>query len=296
MENASILDIKQFDKFENQDDFYASIFSKHLVNHHNAISVPHKHNFYFAVLFTQGSGFHEIDFERFEVQRGSIFLINPGQTHYWKLSSDIEGFIFFHTETFYNFNFAQNALSTYPFFYTTQNSPYLLLTEGLTQNISIRFQEVLFEYESEKMYKSRKIISLIDSLYIDLSRIYLEQNTGVVHKTNMYSEKLKQLEFLIDLNFKIEKSPVQYASWMNMTSKHLNRIVQNSVGKTTSTMIIERVLLEAKRLLSNSHKNINEIAEDLGFEEQGYFSRTFKKITGETPSEFKSRYSSIKDA
>jgi AraC-like DNA-binding protein len=112
----------------------------------------------------------------------------------------------------------------------------------------------------------------------------------------MYSEKLKQLEFLIDLNFKIEKSPVQYASWMNMTSKHLNRIVQNSVGKTTSTMIIERVLLEAKRLLSNSHKNINEIAEDLGFEEQGYFSRTFKKITGETPSEFKSRYSSIKDA
>lgn len=292
MKNTAILDIKQFDKFENQYDFYTSIFSEHLVNHHTSISVPHKHNFYLVVLFTQGTGFHEIDFERFDVQRGSVFLLNPGQTHYWELSSDIEGFIFFHTESFYNFNFAQNALSIYPFFYSTQNSPYLLLTEALTHNISLRFQEILLEYESEKLYKSRKIISLIDLLYIDLSRIYLEQNTGVVYKTNLYFEKLKQLESLIDLHFEKEKSPAQYASWMNMTAKHLNRIVQNSVGKTTSTMIMERVLLEAKRLLSNSNKNINEIAEGLGFEEQAYFSRTFKKITGETPSEFKLRYSS----
>jgi AraC family transcriptional activator of pobA len=291
MGNTSILDIKQFDKFENQNDFYANIFSEHLVKHHHSISVPHKHNFYLVVLFTQGTGFHEIDFERFEVQRGSIFLLNPGQTHYWELSSDIEGFIFFHTESFYNFNFAQNTLSIYPFFYTTQNSPFLLLIEALTHHISMRFQDILLEYESEKLYKSRKIISLIDLLYIDLSRIYLDQNTGVVHKTNMYSEKLKQLESLIDLNFKSEKSPAKYASWMNMTAKHLNRIVQHSVGKTTSNMIMERVVLEAKRLLSNSTKSINEIAEELGFEEQAYFSRTFKKITGETPSEFKSRYS-----
>ena len=292
MKSTAILDIKQFDKFENQHDFYTSIFSEHLVNHHNAISVPHKHNFYLVVLFTQVTGFHEIDFERFAVQRGSVFLINPGQTHYWELSSDITGFIFFHTETFYNFNFAQNTLSIYPFFYSTQNSPYLLLTEEMTQQISIRFQEVLAEYVAEKLYKSRKIISLIDLLYIDLSRIYLEQNTGVVYKTNLYFEKLKQLESLIDLHFMKEKSPAQYASWMNMTAKHLNRIVQHSVGKTTSMMIMERVLLEAKRLLSNSNQNINEIAEDLGFEEQAYFSRIFKKVTGETPSEFKSRYSS----
>lgn len=292
MKNTAILDIKQFDKFENQYDFYTSIFSEHLVNHHTSISVPHKHNFYLVVLFIQGTGFHEIDFERFDVQRGSVFLLNPGQTHYWELSSDIEGFIFFHTESFYNFNFAQNTLSIYPFFYSTQNSPCLLLTEALTHNISMCFQEILSEYESEKLYKSRKIISLIDLLYIDLSRIYLEQNTGVVYKTNLYFEKLKQLESLIDLNFKSEKSPAQYASWMNMTAKHLNRIVQNSIGKTTSTIIMERVLLEAKRLLSNSNKNINEIAEELGFEEQAYFSRTFKKITGETPSEFKLRYSS----
>lgn len=292
MKSTAILDIKQFDKFENQHDFYTSIFSEHLVNHHNAISVPHKHNFYLVVLFTQGTGFHEIDFERFAVQRGSVFLINPGQTHYWELSNDIVGFIFFHTETFYNFNFAQNTLSIYPFFYSTQNSPYLLLTEEMTQQISIRFQEVLAEYVAEKLYKSSKIISLIDLLYIDLSRIYLEQNTGVVYKTNLYFEKLKQLESLIDLHFMKEKSPAQYANWMNMTAKHLNRIVQHSVGKTTSTMIMERVLLEAKRLLSNSNQNINEIAEDLGFEEQAYFSRIFKKVTGETPSEFKSRYSS----
>lgn len=290
MKKSAILDIRQFDTSEDHTDFYANIFSAHLSQNHHSISVPHKHNFYVSVLFTKGNGFHEIDFERFDVQRGSIFFLNPGQTHYWELSADIEGFIFFHSEAFYNFNFSQNSLAAYPFFYSTQNSPHLLLTESLTQKTALCFQEILDEYQSDTLYKSRKINNLIDGLYIDLSRIYLSQNDNIIHRTNVYAEKIKQLETLIDLHYKGEKSPAQYASRMNMTAKHLNRIVQLSIGKTTTNLITERVLLEAKRLLSHSNQNITEIAESLGFDEHAYFSRLFRKNTGETPSEFKSRY------
>lgn len=290
MKRSAILDIKQFDQPEVLSDFYVSTFSEHLTKNHHAISVPHKHNFYVTVLFTEGTGFHEIDFERFDVQRGSLFFLNPGQTHHWVLSENIEGYIFFHSETFYNFHFSQNSLSAYPFFYSTQNSPHLLLNEKTTQETEKRFQTLLDEYLADELYKFRKINNLIDGMYIDFSRIYLSENTEVIHKANGYSEKLKQLETLIDLHFREEKSPAQYAEWMNMSAKHLNRIIRESTGKTTTILITERVILEAKRLLSHSPQNMTEIAEFLGYSEYAYFSRMFRKNTGETPSEFKSKY------
>ncbi len=289
MKKSAILDINQFNQSE-KPDFYASIFSEHLTKNHHSISVPHKHNFYVTMLFTQGSGFHEIDFERFDVRRGSTFFLNPGQTHYWELSDDVEGFIFFHSESFYSLNFSQNTLSAYPFFYSTQNSPHLLLDDAMTGEAAYRFEAILMEYQSDEPWKFRKIGNLIDGLYIDMARIYLRNDEELVHRTNSYPEKLKQLENLIDLHYREDKSPVNYASRMNMSAKHLNRIVQESVGKTTTELITERILLEAKRLLSHSELSLIEIAEFLDYGEYAYFSRLFKKHTGQTPSEFRAGY------
>lgn len=290
MMKPAVLDIGQFNKQHESGDFYANIFSDHLTKNHHAISVPHKHNFYVTVLFTNGNGFHEIDFERFDVQRGSVFFLNPGQTHYWELSEDIEGLIFFHSESFYNLVFSQNTLSTYPFFYSTQNSPFLQLTEKQTTEATLQFQQILREYQSSEPWRSRKINNLVDGLYIEMSRIYLGQNPYIVHRVNSYSEKLKQLENLVNEYYKEEKSPLEYASKMNMSVKHLNRIVQNLIGKTTTALITERVVLEAKRMLSNPGHSLTEISEDLGFGEYAYFSRLFKKSTGKTPSEFRAGY------
>lgn len=290
MDKSAILDIKQFDQSESQQEVFISTLTDHLLHNHHVISAPHKHNFYMTVLFTKGTGYHEIDFERFEVVRGSTFMLNPGQAHFWMLSDDIEGFIFFHSENFYSLNFAKNTLSSYPFFYSTQNSPYLLLNENETLKQSRVFEELLSESKFSFIYKYRKINNLIDGIYIDLARLYMEQHQEVIHRSNRFSDKLSQLETLVDENYKKEKSPAQYAAWMNMSTKHLNRIIQNSLAKTTTILITERILLEAKKLLSHSSFSLSEIAEELGYEEYAYFSRLFKKHTGETPLEFRSKY------
>lgn len=289
MEKIAILDLKQFDRSE-RPDFYANIVSQHLMQNHHAISVPHKHNFYVTVLFTQGEGFHEVDFERFEVVRGSIFFLNPGQTHYWELSDDIEGYIFFHSESFYSLNFSQNTLAAYPFFYSTQNSPYMLLSEAVTGETAKRMSTILEEYISDQPWKFRKINNLVDGLYIDLARIYIAGGQEKIHHVSHYSEKVKQLELLIDQFYRVEKSPAAYAEKMNMSAKHLNRIVQQSVGKTTTQLITERMMLEAKRLLSHSGLSLAEIAEFLGYDEYAYFSRLFRKHALQTPSEFRASY------
>src|SRR3989344_4252170 len=97
---------------------YIYYFSDHLQRHHTRITHPHKHNFYLVVLITKGSGFHEIDFERYEVKPGSVFFMQPGQTHYLEFSPDVEGVIFFHSMAYYQWQFPNSQLSDFPFYFS----------------------------------------------------------------------------------------------------------------------------------------------------------------------------------
>ena len=290
MNKTIILSLDSFVKNDPSDQFSTSTLSYHLEHHHKQIDIPHKHNFYTTVIFTKGTGTHEIDFEIFNVSRGSIFMLHPGRTHYWKLSEDIEGFIFFHTENFYNQLFVQNTLPHYPFFASTKNTPCLQLNEQQTQEFISYFETLLQEYKGNHQLKNRKIHIFIDLIYIELTRLIEHQLKKNSPSPQHYSDRLIQLELLIDQHFVREKSPRKYAEWMNITPKHLNRITRMSVNKTTTQLITERLILEAKRMISNPNFQLAQIAEKLGFEDYSYFSKLFKKSTSQTPMEFKKKY------
>ena len=73
---------------------------------------------------------------------------------------------------------------------------------------------------------------------------------------------------------------------MNLSEKHLNRMSKDCLNKTTTQLIAERIMLESKRLLIHSKQNISEIAAELGYENNSYFSRFFKKHSDKTPIQF----------
>ncbi len=133
-----------------------------------------------------------------------------------------------------------------------------------------------------ELLKFQKISSLLNVLYIALSRIYLPDKK-LQNKNFNYLGKLKQLDQLIDKHFKEYKSPKDYALLMHMTEKHLNRICKTCLNKTTSQLIIERVMLEAKRRLAFADSSVSQIAEELGYSNTSYFIQFFKKKTGKTP-------------
>ncbi len=285
-----ILNINAFQFPENIANFYANDFVSHLEDHHKAITRPHKHDFYLVVLFTKGSGTHEIDFNSYPIHAGSLFMLRPGQTHNWTLSEDIEGYFFFHNKEYYNLVFASKQIDQLPFYYSNQNSPFLTLTNEDLPSIEALFSDILFEYQNQEKLKNLRLHSLVDLLYVDISRIYLSTSDSETVVTGSYSQKLHKLESLIEQNYINEKHPSKYAEWMFMSSKHLNRIVKTLLGKTTSILIAERVVLEAKRMLIHSEKSIDQIAESLGYDDPSYFSRFFKKKCGETPKQFAKRY------
>ena len=73
---------------------------------------------------------------------------------------------------------------------------------------------------------------------------------------------------------------------MAMSEKHLNRISKACLNKTTTDLITDRIILEAKRELTHSNLTVREIADKLGYFDNSYFARLFKKKSGQTPIEF----------
>jgi AraC-like DNA-binding protein len=259
-------------------------FLAHLRDHH-FVNTPHKHDFYMVVFFTEGSGNHQIDFVNYKIKPGSVFFLSPGQSHSWQLSSDINGFVFFHSQQFYQQIFTSLKATHFPFFASIYATPVLNLKNKFQKKITPIFEELLQEYQENNIMKLNKISALITLIYIELSRWYVPKEIPLVLNQN-YLSKLHAVEAIIEANYSTIKSPKEYAAKMNMSEKHLNRICKTCLNKTTTQIIADRIIIEAKRALVINNNSITETAAMLGFFDSAYFSRFFKKHTNETPAEF----------
>lgn len=287
MKAIPIYGIAEFSETDLVTAFYANNLRSHLESH-QFVNSPHKHSTYIAILFTEGSGTHEIDFNTYEVRPGSVFLLTPGQVHSWKLSADINGYVFFHSEAFYNTTYLSKKINDFPFFYLQTNYPVIYLKEGELLPVEALFKAIYEEYQTNLPFKFPKLNSLIDLVYIQLSRTYQEHDK-VVDKQPYHYTRIKKLEKLIDENFKTKKLPKDYADLMNMTTRHLNRICQKTLNQSTGNLILKRVMIEAQRMLIHSNITVAAVADSLGYDDYSYFIRLFKKQVGESPKKFQNR-------
>ena len=283
MRKYPIYNIQRFNCNSVNSDLYINTFKNHLIDH-NFLEEPHRHNSYVLVFFTKGSGTHEIDFDIFTIQPGSMFFLQPGQMHHWNLSDDVEGFVIFYSQEMYNLYFGQKTIGEYPFYSSMGNKPEMVFDMSESKAILPYFESLILETQTIQLLKQDKIMNLLDIIHIEIARKYSET---YFHEAHSYNVKIKNFEVLLEQNFKIEKAASFYASRLNITLKHLNRICKEILQKTTTEVITDRVILEAKRMLMDKKFTINEIASELGFDDYSYFTRLFKKHTGMTPTNFR---------
>ena len=282
MERDEVYEIKKFKRNFFHHNLYVNTFQNHL-KEHRFIESLHRHDFYVLVLFTNGTGLHKIDFDTFDITKGSLFLMQPGQIHLWELSSDIDGYIVFFSKEIYNLHFRDKKIEEYLFFQSSKNKPELVLNIDEMKQIQPFFELIVNEHHEDKIQKKDKMLNLLDCILVEILRIYnIESN----HLTSTYNHKLKEFEILLEEYYKTEKSPSFYADKMSITLKHLNRISKNILNITITELITRRVILESKRIMVDKNRNIAQIADELGYSNYSYFSKLFKKNVGMTPTEF----------
>lgn len=282
MKQYPVYEIENFEQNIFYNNLYVNSFTEHLKKHH-FIEKLHRHNFYLLVLFTNGTGKHTIDFDTFDITKGSLFLMQPGQIHSWKLSPDIDGYIVFYSKEIFNLHFKEKRIEYYPFFQSFKNNPEILLSDSEIGHLQPYFDLMIDESKNNKQYKRDKLLNLLDIIHIEITRIYSSETN---QEKPIYNYKLKQFDELLEKYFKTEKSPSFYADKMAITLKHLNRIVKATVNKTVTELITQRVILESKRLMVERKLTINQIADELGFSSPNYFTKLFKKHEGINPKEF----------
>lgn len=286
MNSISVLHINLFQSEKNAPDFYFNTLKNHLISSHKHIEKPHRHDFYVTVIFTKGTGIHEIDFQKYDVSEGSLFFLSPGQVHSWVLSPDTDGYIFFFSQPYYEMHYVNQKLKNFPFFNSPSFPRKLQLQSEELGNMVRLFEAIQNEHQSQNVMKQGFILSLISQIYIHSVREFSKDDEKTSATSVSYFKHYQDFENLLEESFTSQKSISYYASQLNISAKHLNRITQTVMQKTASEIITERVILEAKRMLMYLDEGLVEIAFRLGYEEYSYFARMFRKNSGITPSQF----------
>lgn len=94
---------------------------------------------------------------------------------------------------------------------------------------------------------------------------------------------------LIARDFRLKLGVADYAARLGVTPTHLTRCCRQTCGRSALSLLRDRRMFEARRLLRNSRLPVSTISSDLGFSSPAYFTRAFQKLEGMTPTRFRAR-------
>lgn len=282
--------VYSIDKFNTKADhaiqYQVELFD---INRNFKVTYPHRHDDFYEILFlTHGEGIHTIDFQHYTIQPNTIFFLSPGQIHELNLSQDVKGFILLFTSAFYHFNKTDpHKLFELPFFYNlSQETPPIYL-ESTAEILSITnlFQQAIAEHNQYLPDRDEAIRALLDLILIQCKRMYpLSAQDERTDKGKIMVKRFKQL---IEEKCKENLSVKEYAHLLAVTPNHLSETVKNVTGRTSTDLINDRMIMEIKRLLKHTDLGISEIAYQLNFADQSYFSKYFKKLTHLSPLSYR---------
>jgi len=273
------------------NDILISRFAPYL-DHHKNLSAAHRHTFYHLVIFTEGAGTHAIDFEQFDVQPYQVYFMIPGQVHSWSFEGFTDGYIINFSETFFQ-RFLLNATyaQDFSFFKGDVKTSVINLPVHLHKKVKDLFDDIIAETTLDGDLAADMVRVLMLRFFIIVSRLNNEdRRTGPAS----YNQTLvRNFQQLISENYTRLKLPKDYAELLYITPNHLNAVCKDVLGTAAGDVIRNRLVLEAKRLLTNQQLNINEIAFALNFSDNSYFTKFFKKAEGKTPEEFRKQILNI---
>ncbi|WP_143309118.1 helix-turn-helix domain-containing protein [Chitinophaga vietnamensis] len=274
-EKFPILEIRKFQEAWDPDG--SVVF--HRFDGASSIEEARSHDFFVFLLFERGSGVHWIDFIDHPVEANQVHLLFPGQIHKWDLGKNTKGMkLIIDRRLFETFS------STLQFSFARFNQHSVLtLDAALFRKISNEFEAIEHELASsnifwEIVHERARLIAMLVSRQAEK-----DFRRTISRRINPL---LYNFLLLIDQHFREQKMVAFYAEHLFIVPNYLNILCKRQFKVSASSLIRQRILLEAKRLIQSTDMSIKEIGYSLGFKDLSSFSRFFKFHTGFSPKQY----------
>lgn len=249
-----------------------------------------RRNFFKVSLVNGHSKIHYAD-QCIEVTGSALVFTNPMIPYHWeRVDEQQSGYVCIFTEAFFS---RFGGIKAYPVFQSADAAVINLGQEDILFYNGL-FTKMLTELEGDYAFKYDFLRTML--LEVVHSAQKMVPATGQPHAGSNAAERITALfAELLERQFPIElsnqviqlNSPSAFARQLNIHVNHLNKALKETTGQTTSQLIGERIVQEAKILLKSTNWTVNEIAWGLGFEEPNHFSSFFRNAAGITPRQFR---------
>lgn len=171
-------------------------------------------------------------------------------------------------------------------FFGTQDIPVITIGKEQLNKFNLLHDIFIEEFSTPDNIQGDMLQMLLKRLIIMSTRLAKEQ---LIVKTlgNDQIDTIRRFNFLVDMHYKTKRKVSEYAELLHKSPKTLSNLFSIYNQKSPQQIILDRIALEAKRLINFTDKQNQEIAYELGFNDPAHFSRFFKKMTQMTPSEYR---------
>lgn len=232
-----------------------------------------------------------VDFNHFEVEKPSLFFLT--NQHVKIIKAQEQAKLLYYNRDFYCIQIHDKEVACDGLlFHNIFEIPFVELDHEENSVIQHLFQNIEHELKLKDSSAEEMIRTYVKQIIIRATRKWKKQNLDneslkiPSNEVDIFRDFSRHLE----IHFREKHNVSEYAELLHIAPKTLTHKFKSLHLEPPNQLIINRIILEAKRLLVYTEKPVKEIAYNLGYEDPAYFNRLFTNKTGSTPSNFKKNY------
>jgi AraC family transcriptional regulator, transcriptional activator of pobA len=245
---------------------------------------PHRHAYHELIWVREGSGRHLIDGEPIDFGPHTLTLIAKGQVHQFQRAEDVTAVVA---------RFDDDWLTgSRRWLFSGQACTALRVPDDEAEPFDALLEALRVEVQRPAGPESAELRRHLLSAALLWAQRWREGQLEEGGASRIDLLLYQQFQELLERDLAVSHEAGHYAAELGVTTGTLSRTLTKLTGQTTKQLILDRVLLEAVRLLRFSDLSIKEIAAQLGFSDQFAFSKAFKRRRGVAPLDYRSHAAS----